>query len=81
MGYAFERFFLALHSWSFGLQPHTFSLTGSLEVVSRARSRKCHEDCKTMCNLATNDVDIAIAYPNVRVQTGAVILCRTVMKH
>ena len=34
-----------------------------------------------MSNLATDDVDIAVAYPNVRVQTASVVLRRTVVKH
>ncbi len=34
-----------------------------------------------MSNLATNDVDVVIAHPNMGVQTALIILCRTVVEH
>src|SRR5215467_11069546 len=42
---------------------------------------KCRQGGKTMSNLATDDIDIAIAYPYVRVQTVPVVLRRTIIKH
>ncbi len=42
---------------------------------------KCRQHGKTIRHFTTNYVDIAITYPNVRLQTASIILRRAVVKH
>ena len=51
------------------------------DVRFRLLGRKCCKNGKSICNLTPNNVDIAVAHPNVGGQTGSVILRRTVVKH
>ncbi len=47
----------------------------------RVLRRKCRQDGKTIGSFTTYNIDIAVTYPNVRVQTAPVVLRRAVIKH